>query len=197
MENKDYLKLLREGSSIAFEKLYNQYSGKLYHFILKITNGNTYLTEELVQRAFVKVWETHERINPEKTFISYLCTIAKNMLLNELEHQTIEYIYQEYFKRTELFSDFSADKELNYNSLEEIINKLTEQLPPARRQIFKLSHKGELSIKEIAQQLGLAETTVQTQLTSALRFMREQLSRHYEYIVIGFIYVLNKCNSFF
>ena len=31
---------------------------------------------------------------PDKNFISYLCTIAKNMLLNEYEHQTIQFIYR-------------------------------------------------------------------------------------------------------
>ncbi|KAA6300785.1 MAG: ECF RNA polymerase sigma factor SigL [Candidatus Ordinivivax streblomastigis] len=180
MENNDYLnlKLLQQGSVPAFENLYNLYSGKLYHFILKISNRDTWQAEELVQRTFIKVWETHHCIDPDKSFISYLCVIAKNMLLNEWEHQTIEYVYQEYFKQHVSAHDYSTDKEVDLKFLEDVIDKLTKQLPPARRQIFILSRKNDYSIKEIAKKLNLAETTVQTQLTKALTFMKEQLSKY-------------------
>lgn len=179
MDDSFNLKLLQEGSVPAFEKLYDQYSGKLYYFILKISNGNTYLTEELVQRTFIKVWETRERIHPDKTFVSYLCTIAKNMLLNELEHRTIEFIYQEYFIQNDSFDNCATDNKLNLNILEEIVDKLAEQLPPARRQIFILNKKEEYSVREIAQKLNLAESTVQTQLAKATAFMKNELSKHY------------------
>jgi RNA polymerase sigma-70 factor (ECF subfamily) len=180
-----YLKSLKEGSSLAFEQLYDQYSGKLYNFILKIAQSSVYLAEELTQRTFIKVWETKERVTPDKSFFSYLCTIAKNMLLNELEHQTIEFVYQEYFKQHEEIAEYSTEEIVDLRFLEEIIDKLTEQLPPARKQIFILSKKNELSIKEIAQQLNLAETTVQTQLSKALAFMKDQLSKHYYLVMLS------------
>jgi RNA polymerase sigma-70 factor (ECF subfamily) len=173
------LKLLREGSSPAFEQLYDRYSGKLYNFILKIAQGSEYLAEELTQRTFIKVWETKERVSPDKSFFSYLCTIAKNMLLNELEHQTIEFVYQEYFMQYGEISENTTENIVDLRFLEDLIDKLTEQLPPARKQIFILSKKEELSVKEIAQQLNLAETTVQTQLSKALAFMKEQLAKYY------------------
>jgi RNA polymerase sigma-70 factor (ECF subfamily) len=181
MENDDYsdLKLLKEGNTSAFESLYNRYSGKLYHFIMKITNRNTWLTEELVQRTFIKIWEMRVQIDLEKSFLSYMCTIAKNMLLNDLEHQTVEFIYQEYVKQNEAINEYSTDKEINRKILEEIIDKLSAQLPPARKQIFLLSKKKDYSVKEIAKELNLAETTVRTQLTQALTFMKNQLSKYY------------------
>ncbi|MDR0833677.1 MAG: RNA polymerase sigma-70 factor [Candidatus Symbiothrix sp.] len=186
METNDSfnLNLLKEGSSLAFEKLYDQYSGKLYNFILRISNGNTYLSEELTQRTFVKIWETRQLIASDKSFFSYLCTIAKNMLLNELEHQTVVYIYQEYFKQSGSISDYSTEKEINRKMLEEMIDKLAQQLPPARKRIFLLSKNRGYSIKEIAKELNLAESTVQTQLSKALAFMKAQLAKHYYLIVL-------------
>ncbi|GHT14304.1 RNA polymerase sigma factor [Bacteroidia bacterium] len=178
------LKLLKEGSSLAFEKLYDQYSGGLYNFILKISYGNAYLSQELTQRTFIKLWEMREHIDTDKSLFSYLCTIAKNMLLNELEHQTIEFIYQEYFKQHNPVSDYSTEKEINRKMLEDIIDKLAEQLPPARKQIFILSKKEDYSIKEIAKMLNLAETTVQTQLSKALAFIKEQLAQHYNWVIL-------------
>ena len=34
------------------------YSAKLYNFIMKISNYDLYLAEEIVQRVFIKIWET-------------------------------------------------------------------------------------------------------------------------------------------
>ncbi|MDR0698923.1 MAG: RNA polymerase sigma-70 factor [Tannerella sp.] len=178
-DNYSNLKLLKEGNTSAFESLYNQYSGKLYHFVMKITNGNTWLTEELVQRTFIKIWESRAHINLEKSFLSYMCTIAKNMLLNDLEHQTVEFIYQEYAMQNELAAEYTTDKEMNLKFLEEMVDKLSNQLPPARKRIFLLSKRKDYSVKEIAKELNLAETTVQTQLTKALIFMKNQLLKYY------------------
>src|ERR1035437_7721622 len=98
LDEKEELELLRNASMQSFENLYHRYSGKLYNFVMKVSKGDTYIAVELVQRTFIKVWETREYVNPDKSFISYLCTIAKNMLLNEYKHQTIQFIYEEYFK---------------------------------------------------------------------------------------------------
>jgi RNA polymerase sigma-70 factor (ECF subfamily) len=181
MPSDDYpqLKLLKEDSKSAFEYLYNQYCGKLYGFISRITHGNTWQTEELVQRTFIKVWENRKTINPDKSFLSYLCVIAKNMLLNEIEHQMVEFIFSEYFKHNETVVDYSTDKGTDYIFLEKLISQLADQLPPARKQIFLLRKQKNYSVKEIAKELNLAETTVQTQLSKALAFMRKQLSQHY------------------
>lgn len=180
---KDLLLKLRDGSSEAFEELFHKYGGKLYNFILKLSSGNTYLAEEMVQRTFIKVWETHSSLNPEKSFISYLCTIAKNMLMNEYEHQTVEFIYREYVLAHLSANDYSTEKEVNRNMLEEYIDKLTEKLPPARRQIFIMSRKEMLSNKEIAKKLQITESTIQTQLSKALAFMKDQLSKYYDHIL--------------
>ncbi len=180
--------LLQKGSAEAFERIFHQYSGKLYHFVLKLAGGNRYLAEEMVQRTFIKIWEGHTAINPQKTFISYLCTVAKNMLLNEFEHQTIEYLYQEYALQYLNATDNSTEHEVNRNLLEEYIDKLTEKLPPARRRIFIMSRKEMLSNKEIAEKLQISESTIQTQLSKALAFMRENLTQYYDTILLLLIY---------
>lgn len=182
-ENEE-LKLLRNASMQSFENLYHRYSGKLYNFVMKVSKGDSYIAEELVQRTFIKVWENRTHIDPDKSFISYLCTIAKNMLLNEYEHQTVQFIYQEYVKANVIDEDRSTEKEVEKNLLEEYIDKLAEELPPKRREIFILSKKDGLSNKEIAQQLQIAESTIETQLSKAFAFMRSQIQKHYELVLI-------------
>ena len=184
LSEKDELELLRTASKQSFEVLYHRYSGKLYNFVMKVSKGDSYIAEELVQRTFIKVWETREYVNPDKSFISYLCTIAKNMLLNEYEHQTIQFIYEEYIKVKTNENDDSTEKEVDKNLLEEYIDKLAEKLPPKRKEIFILSRKEGLSNKEIAKQLNISESTIETQLTKALSFMKSQLKQHYDRILV-------------
>lgn len=184
LSEKEELELLKNASKQSLEALYHRYSGKLYNFVMKVSKGDTYIAEELVQRTFIKVWETREYVNPDKSFISYLCTIAKNMLLNEYEHQTIQFIYEEYVKVMGTENDNSTEKEVDKNLLEQYIDKLADKLPPKRREIFILSRKEGLTNKLIAKQLNISESTIETQLSIALSFMKTQLKNHYDHILL-------------
>jgi len=184
LAEKEELELLRNASKKSFDILYHRYSGKLYNFVMKVSKGDSYIAEELVQRTFIKVWETRDYINPEKSFISYLCTIAKNMLLNEYEHQTIQFIYEQYVKVKESDNDNSTENEVDKKLLEDYIDKLADELPPKRKEIFILSRKEGLSNKMIAKQLNISESTIETQLSKALEFMKSQIHNHYDYILV-------------
>ena len=184
---REELVLLKNDSRKSFEQLYHRYSGKLYNFVMKVSKGDSYIAEEMVQRTFIKVWETKEYINSDKSFISYLCTIAKNMLLNEYEHQSVQFIYHEYIKMNTIDEDSNTEKQVDKNLLEEYIEKLTKKLPPKRQEIFILSRKDGLSNKEIAERLNISESTIETQLSKALAFMKTQIQKHYELILMMLI----------
>lgn len=173
-----YICQLSEGDIRSFEYLYNIWSGKLYNFVMRISKGDGYLAEEIVQSVFVKVWENRKSLNPDKSFGAYLCTIAKNQLVNIYQHRMLEDIYQEKTRKSEPIEN-TTDKEVDYHLLEEYINSLIDQLPPARREIFILSRHNMLTNKEIAARLKLSENTVESQLTKALSFMRNRINQHY------------------
>ena len=152
--------------------------------MMKVSKGDSYTAEELVQQTFIRVWENRENVNPEKSFISYLCTIAKNMLLNRYEHQTIQFIYEEYIKAKSIDNKNITEEEVDRKLLEEYIEELTDKLPPKRKEIFVLSRKEGLTNKQIAQKLNISESTIETQLSKALSFMKGQLKQHYDHILI-------------
>ena len=183
INEKRLLTELKNGSFQAFERLYNMYSGKLYNFIMRISSGNQYMAEEVVQSAFIRVWEVRERVEPESSFISFLCTIAKNLLMNMYQRQTVEYVYNEYLKNTGVDRDSQTEESIDLRFLNEYIDSLAEELPAQRKKIFILSKRQNYTNKEIAEMMGISESTVATQLSLAVKFMREQLMKHYEKIV--------------
>lgn len=119
------LMALRNGSSQAFEKIYYRYSGKLYNFIMTLSHGDKYLAEEIVQDAFVKLWEVRDQIHPEKSVLFYLSTIAKNMLMNKYQRQTIEFLYQKLLLETQIDHDNSIEEELDRKWLENFSTNLS------------------------------------------------------------------------
>ena len=180
INEKRLLTELKNGSFHAFERLYNMYSGKLYNFIMRISSGNQYMAEEVVQSAFIRVWEVRERVEPESSFISFLCTIAKNLLMNMYQRQTVEYVYNEYLKNTGVDRDSQTEESIDLRFLNEYIDSLAEELPAQRKKIFILSKRQNYTNKEIAEMMGISASTVATQLSLAVKFMREQLMKHYD-----------------
>ena len=155
---------------------------------MRISGGDSYWAEEIVQRTFVRLREIHDQVSTDKSLISYLCTIAKNLLMNVYQRQTVEYIYAEYvLESSEEYSD-NADGELDGKLLEEYIDRLAEELPPSRKKIFVLSKRKHFTNKEIAVELNISESTVATQLSLALKFMRDKLMAHYDELLPLVIY---------
>ena len=174
------LQPLKNGSVKAFDALYQLYSARLYNFVLKISNGDTYMAEEIVQRVFIKIWEDRSMLDTQKSFNAFICTIAKNMLMNEYKHQMVEFVYQDYI--LQINKDESSDgvDKIEYVFLEKYLNTLIEQLTPARREVYIMNRIDKLTVKEIAQRSGKSEKTIEKQLSEANEFIRRQFSKHYD-----------------
>ena len=186
----DDLISLKSGSYKAFEVIYKRYAGKLYNFIMTISHGDRYMAEEIVQSVFVKLWEMHPQINPEKSVLSFLSVIAKNMLLNKYQRQTVEFLYREFILKEQLIADNITEKEIDRKWLETFVDELIEQLPPSRRRIFILSRKEDLSTQQIAEIMHISVSTVETQLSLAMKYMRRQFERNYDKLFLLCLYLL-------
>lgn len=174
-----HIQRLKKGDAASFEFLYKAWSGKLYNFVMRISNGDGYLAEEIVQSTFIKVWENRQTLDNEKSLGAYLCTIAKNDLVNIYRHRMLEYMYHENIKQDHKEGENDTEKDVEYRLLDEYISSLIERLPSARREIYQLSRQKRLSSKEIALLLNISENTVESQLTKASFFLREEVRLHY------------------
>lgn len=181
---------LKGGDIACFELLYSKYSGKLYNYVLSLSKGDFYLAEEIVQNVFVKIWEIRQHISAEGSFNSFVYTVGRNMFLNVVKSRLQEHLYHDYVVDHEAVLDNSVEKEIEYKMLEEQINRLIEQLPPARRNIYVLSRVKNLPNKEIAALLHISENTVESQLNKATQFMRKNLLPYYSVLVLGLFKLL-------
>ncbi len=187
MVERDVVKSLKVGSMEAFDAIYRIYHARLFHFAFRITGGNAHQAEELTQGVFIRLWEVRHRIDEDKNLLAFLCTIAKNRFLNECSHSLIRYIHEEWMRDNFVVTDMSTELEVERNELESLINELTEKLPPARKKIFIMSRREGKAGKEISRLLDISESTVETQLGKALKFIRAELTKYYTLPVGPFV----------
>ncbi len=71
--------------------------------------------------------------------------------------------------------DFSTIQTIDANLLEETILKLIDNLPDARKRIFLLRFKDDLSNKEIAEKLSISVENVEMQVGRSLKYIRSKI----------------------
>jgi len=166
--------LLSEGDSTAYTILYERYFGVLYlHARKKIRDSEE--ARDAVQDTFISLWKNKLNIDASKGIAPYLYTSLRNRIIDFFAKQDINSRYISSFSEFDKETYCTTDHLIREKQLIEIIDKEISGLPPRMKEIFGLSRKEHLSHKEIAEQLGLSEHTVRTQVKQALRLLRNRL----------------------
>jgi len=174
VDSDKYLVLdLRSGSERAFEVLYNKYSKKVYYFAFGYLK-NKDDAEGIVQEVFVKIWNKRLDLNEEKSFSSFLLTIAKNRILDIFKKRTHEINYKRHLSNCYELVEERTKNDIIFSDLEERLSDVVNSLPKKRRIIYKLSRYKGLSNKDIAKRLELSEKTIENQMTLALSHIKQK-----------------------
>jgi len=130
--------------------------------------------EEIVQEVFVKIWNNREELSLQKSFESYLFTIAKNGILNTIRKSKNEQVYLHYAS-LHPGKNLLVDDELDFHELERAYYEAIGKLSPRRKEIYLLNREQFLSHAEIAERMNISVKTVENQMTSALAEIRNSL----------------------
>lgn len=181
---------LRKGEKKAYEAVYNEFFGVLYHLCLQYLHDEK-VAEEIVQDSFMKLWEIRDSLNDQFNVKSFLYTVAKNNSLNHLRNRKVSLKHLENMKYLEMQFNYEALERLgNYIRFEELRNKIEESiasLPPEIIETFRLSRFEELSYKDIASRQEISIKTVEARISRALRILRVELKDY-----LPLIYLISK-----
>lgn len=167
------LEALCRGDHKAFETIFIAYYNKVKYFINGLIKSEND-AEELTQDIFVKLWINRQSIHPEKSFNTYLYTIARNTAFNFLKHKMVEAAYVKTYPHTQT-SD-STDEIIFAQEISLLSEMAVSRMSMQRRKIYQLSRNNGLSNEEIATQLGIAKKTVENQINLALKEIRQIIS---------------------
>lgn len=171
--NSATLKELKGGSSEAFKTIFDAYGKKIHRFSLAYLKSEQE-AEEIVQEVFLKIWKVRGDLQPDRSFDSFIFTMAKNAILNTIRKSKNEQLYVSYAK-LHPGRDILLDDELDFAELERAYKKAIEELSPQRKKIFLLSREKILTNAEISNQLGISIKTVENQMTTSISQIRKSL----------------------
>lgn len=166
------VKLLRQNGLEAFEEIYRRYWKRLYSMSFKRVQSRE-VSEELVQDIFTSLWVNKDSISIEN-LSAYLFSAVKYRVINHMARELSRKAYTE--KQVAVVKeDNSTEEKVLLGDLEGALEKAIGKLPAKRQMIFKLHRQENLSIKQVASQLGISEKTVENQYGKAMKMLKLNL----------------------
>ena len=162
------------GDRQAFAQLFDAYAPSLLSYLASRGVGGAD-AEDMVQQAFLTIWEKRDGLDANRSLRSFLFTIAYRRMLNHFRNQ--KHVVSEtawVLESREVSPDRSADN----RQLAQVIQAAVEELPERRRRVFELCYLEEFSLKESAEILGIKAKTVENHLALALRDLRAVLKKY-------------------
>jgi RNA polymerase sigma-70 factor (ECF subfamily) len=187
--DKNIVDALRQGDEQVFETIFRTYYERLCNYANTILNDMDE-AEEMVQGAFLTVWEKHDTLEIHTSVKSYLYRAVHNSCLNRVKHYKVRKTYGDSVKnQAELLHD-DASRDLIGSELDGIVANAIDSLPDQCKLVFKLSRFENLTYAEIAEQLGISVKTVENHMVKALKVLREKL-KDYLPVLIWLLFIKN------
>ncbi|WP_293933002.1 RNA polymerase sigma factor [Sphingobacterium sp. UBA6645] len=188
LSDSELVTLLKRQDRSAFAEIYDRYSMMIYYKINQMLRDEN-VSKDLVQDLFTSIWEKSELIRDNVGISSYLYVAARNRVLKYIQKGKTRSDYlAEIGKYNLMVSDQTLEK-IDEKDLMLLLTAEIAKLPAKMREVFELSRLEDLSHREIAQRLGLSESTVKKQVQNALKILKVRLSRYHSLGVILLIFL--------
>ena len=177
MDERELVLRLIDGDEDAFCELYAAYKNRLLYFAMKFVKSREF-AEDIFQDAFTVVWQSRRFINPDASFSSYLYTIVRNRILNQIRDMANEDKLKEHILSHAVDSSNETNNKILFDDLKDVVSRALEQLTPRQREVFNMSRDLQMSHKEIAEALGVSVNTVQEHISVSLKVIRAYLTKY-------------------
>ncbi len=154
---------LQQGDERALNEMFQLYNGRLYSFILRIVHDRE-TAEDIVQEAWLSVYESRQRYQSTFRFSTWLFTIARRKALSEIRRRKVRSIVRslrvsrpgEEESTMEVPQDTfrQPDADASGSVLSRYIEKALDHLSPNHREIIILRDVEGMENEEVAEVLG-------------------------------------------
>jgi RNA polymerase sigma-70 factor (family 1) len=183
-QEAELLSRLQKGDEKAFAELFYMFYDKLFGFVLGITHSKT-TAEDITQEVFLKIWQNRTEMMDVENINALLFRIAQNRTIDHLRKSAREVLATSL--HVELESQDDSPEPLDLLIHDELRNRLSEavkQLPPQQQKIYTLYKEQGIQQDEIARQLNLSRSTIQSHMKLAMGNIHKYMSLYYSELLI-------------
>ena len=176
MESKEkhIIEGLWSGRESAYRQLFDQYYQKLVVFACKYLE-DLESARDIVQEFYLYLYESRHSISIQTSLKSYLYSAVKNRCLNQVKHEQVKEKHRNMSRSEANVSDPDLEEMMDAVELEARVYEIVTKLPEKCRQIYIMSRVDGKRNREIADELNLSVRTVETQISKALKSLKNSL----------------------
>jgi RNA polymerase sigma factor (sigma-70 family) len=169
------------GDRQIFAELVSRYQNYVFTLVLRFAE-NREDAEEISQDVFVKTYRSLADFRGDSKFSTWLYTIARTTCITFLRKKKLQTISIDNEKASIQLENRESTFKANVveqKSRTAMVNESIQLLSPDDAQIITLFYKGEQSLEEIGQIIGMEPNTVKVKLHRARQRMREKMEKHF------------------
>lgn len=133
------------------------------------------LCADLVQQAYIKIWEHLDNIRDDEKVMALLKVYGRNLFLDELRKKARQ--EQALSQYTPESTTPSPEEKLIEKELQRKLQVTIDKLPAQQQQIFRMHKEQAFSYRQISSRLDITTGTIETQMNRALKFLRKELGK--------------------
>ncbi|MFA5358198.1 MAG: sigma-70 family RNA polymerase sigma factor [Patescibacteria group bacterium] len=170
------------GAEKSLDVLVKEYMGPIYGFIYQYV-GNHHDAEDVAQEVFLRVWKNIRKFDLEKSFKTWIFSIAKNAAIDFLrKKKNINFSAfddedgDNYLEKTLVDPEPLADEIFDRADLADVVNRSFDDLSAKQRVVLSLYYQQQFTFAEISEMLGESVNTVKSRHHRALAVLRKKFS---------------------
>jgi RNA polymerase sigma factor (sigma-70 family) len=132
------------------------------------STGDRVLSEDVAQETFIAAWRQLDRLRSSQRLRPWLCGIARNLARTARKRRRREPLVDADDQIAETDGPYDVAAR---GDVERVVREALARIPYAYREALVLYYREDLSIREIAETLGVSETTVMQRLSRGRRHL--------------------------
>lgn len=163
-------KVLHESAQVGVRQVYDAHFGRLVGWTTSLV-GDPDLAHDLATEAFVKLWNNWSTVEDPR---AWLYTVAANLVRDHWRKRSREHAAYDRLTGGAPLGDNAAQPQPDYAAVLSVRDAV-QALPDRLRVVVMLHYFADLSVAQVAHQLGKSEGTIKRDLYDARKILASRL----------------------
>lgn len=162
---------IKNGDHKAFKTFFDNHQETLFRYLMSKGMAKE-IAEDLIQKAFIYIWEHRGQIDPSKSLRAYLFKIGYTRMLNHIRDHAK---FDDSDELPTVESAMNPAEDAQAKELKTAIDKAISNMPEKRGLVFEMCFIQEFTYRETAEALDISIKTVENHMGLAFKDIRATL----------------------